>query len=372
MKILINASNINKGGALQVAHSFLSEIKNNAEHLFYVILSPILSEQISVKEYPENFVFYIYSLPKGIFKAIAGKDSYLRKIEHQTKPDVVFTIFGPAYWNPRSKHVVGFADGWCYNPDSIAFHKISVLQKIKIQCLIKLKNFRIKREADIIIVETEDAKQKISKHLKINKEVIKVVGNTFHDIFNSKDFPVFYMGPRKENEFRLITISANYPHKNLDIIKKVIPFLENKKINANFWLTIKQEEYEQLFKGYEKWVKNIGPIDIKFVPSIYQQCDALFLPTLLETFTASYPEAMKMGKPILTSDLSFAHDICGDAAEYFDPLNSEDIANKIENIIINDKRRIKLINEGYSQLIKFEVPSIRAKKYLEICKQNLL
>ena len=70
-------------------------------------------------------------------------------------------------------------------------------------------------------------------------------------------------------------------------------------------------------------------------PKLYNQADAMFLPTLLETFSASYPEAMKMERPILTSDLDFAKDICGDAALYFNPLDSYDIANKIKTI--NDR-----------------------------------
>lgn len=71
--------------------------------------------------------------------------------------------------------------------------------------------------------------------------------------------------------------------------------------------------------------------------------------------------------PILTSDLSFAHNICGNAAEYFDPLNPEDIADKIEKIISDETLRNFLTNMGGKQLKIFETAESRAEKYLSIC-----
>lgn len=368
MNVLINTSNLNKGGALQVAHSFLTEIKENMAHEFHVVLSSTLKEQINPQEYPENFTFYYYSIKTSVFKAITGIDDFLSNLENAINPDCIFTVFGPAYWSAKSKHVVGFANGWCYNPDSIAFKKLNFSKKFKVKVLTFLQNNRIKKEADLLIVETQDAKNKITKYLKIKSSKIHVVSNTTHAIFSSKNQPVFKLEERIKNEFRFLTVSANYPHKNLEIIKKIVPLLEAKNINVSFWVTIPDKEFNHVFAGFERWIKNIGPVDIKYVPSIYKQCDALFLPTLLETFTASYPESMIMGKPILTSDLSFARDICGNAAEYFNPIDVKDIANKIEKIVSDEKRREDLIKEGYKQLSKFETATSRAKRYLKICK----
>ena len=368
MKLFINTSNLKKGGALQVAHSFLTEIKENTEHNFHVVLSSKIREQINTNEYPENFTFYDYTIKPGILKVITGKDTYLNKLESRIKPDCIFTVFGPAYWSPMAKHILGFANGWCYNPHSIAFKKVRFLTKLKNLALIHLINYRILKETDLLIVETQDAKNKITKFLKINPSKTHVVSNTTHAIFSDKNQPVFKLNSRNKNEFRFLTVSANYPHKNLEIIKQISLLLASENINVSFWLTISDKEFYQTFAGFERWIKNIGPVDIKYVPSLYEQCDALFLPTLLETFTASYPEAMIMGKPILTSDLSFARDICGNAAEYFNPLDAKDIAEKIEKIITDGKRRENLVKEGYKQLNKFETAKSRAEKYLKICE----
>lgn len=69
----------------------------------------------------------------------------------------------------------------------------------------------------------------------------------------------------------------------------------------------------------------------------------MFLPTLLECFSASYPEAGFMKVPIFTSDLSFAKTICGEGAFYFNPMDCKNIASVITSAYKNpDKIKEKL------------------------------
>ena len=97
-------------------------------------------------------------------------------------------------------------------------------------------------------------------------------------------------------------------------------------------------------------------------------CDALFLPTLLECFSASYPEAMLLKKPIVTSDLPFATTVCDNAALYFDPLDAEDIAKTLIKLVESSKIYNQLVERGKEQLRTFLTPQERAKKYLKICE----
>src|SRR5690606_31883324 len=101
-------------------------------------------------------------------------------------------------------------------------------------------------------------------------------------------------------------------------------------------------------------------------PSLYRQSDFMFLPTLLECFTATYPEAMCMDTPILTSDLPFARSICGSAAEYFNPLSPKDIGDKIFNLSHDTVKVEELIKMGRKQLLLFDNSKQRADKYLKI------
>src|SRR5690606_10275866 len=119
--------------------------------------------------------------------------------------------------------------------------------------------------------------------------------------------------------------------------------------------------------GYHPRIHNVGPVRPEECPALYQECDGLFLPTLAECFSASYPEAMKMEKPIVTTDLGFAKSICGTAALYFEPMDAIAAAEQIKKLISSPYLQDRLIKQGKQELKKFDTPRSRAEKYLQLC-----
>jgi len=222
MILVINTSNLKKGGGIQVALSFVQECIHFNENEYHIFLSPNNSSQINQKEYPENFHFYLIRKPPSSLIQTIFAIHQLKKLEEEIKPECVFTVFGPAYWTPKTFHVSGFADGWCYNPDSIAFDGLGFKRKLRIRALITLKNYLI-RKANYIIVETETAKKKIIKYLGVNKNQLFVVGNTYHEVFLNYRKKVFI---RDFEEFKLLVLSSFYAHKNLRIIDQVVKKLK--------------------------------------------------------------------------------------------------------------------------------------------------
>jgi len=371
MILLINASNISKGGAIQVALSFIQECVHFNENEYHVFLSPTISSKFNSSEYPGNFHFhFLGSSPSSLLYGLYIINR-LKKLEKSIKPDCVLTIFGPSYWTPKFPHLSGYAKGYYLYPESPFFKKIGLVVKFKL-CLLKwIHHYFFKRNSNYYFVESEDAKNRLASFLCICKEDIFMISNTYHSAFNLEIVGDLILPPKEMDEIRLFSISSFYPHKNLEIIKDVVSELKKKsKLKFVFFLTISPVLYESKFRLFKENIINLGPVPIELCPKIYKECDFLFLPSLVEIFTASYAEAMKMGKPILTSDLSFAHDICGPAAKYFDPLNQEDIANKIIDLTMNKDLQNELIRRGKIRLIDFETPSSRAEKLIAIC-QNL-
>ena len=370
MKILINTSNLKKGGALQVANSFLTEIKENTVHEFHVVLSSTLSKQINPQEYPKNFTFYHYSIKPSVFKAITGIDGFLGNLEKTIKPDKVFSVFAPTYWRPKALHIAGFAKPQYIYKDSPFFKLLSLQEKIKLKIneYFHLHNFN--HFCNILITETDD----VSNHLKriLPQRRIFTVTNYYNQIF---DIPHNWIKNIKLPEFNgitLLTITANYPHKNLRIIPDVVKYLKTNYPNFKFRFILTIESQELIIK--DKYILDnivfLGKVNIDQCPNIYQQSDFMFLPTLLECFSASYPEAMRMETPILTSDLPFARGLCGNSAVYFNPLSSSDISEKIVALAKNKVLQQELIEQGKEQLKTFDNSAARAKKYLRIIEES--
>jgi glycosyltransferase involved in cell wall biosynthesis len=365
-KIIINTSNLNKGGAIQVASAFLEGLKSYVQHDFFVFLSPALP--INKEDFPSNFSFYVIS-NNSPFGFISKVSKYLSFLEGEIKPDCVFSVFGPTYWRPKSRHIMGFANSLYLYNHPLYLAKISFYKRFKFNLTKAIHRFLLKNNADLYIVQTSDMKDRLSLFLDICKEKILVIYGSYHPIFKEKIYDFNMLPIKKNNEFWFLTISAYYPHKNLEVINKVVKLLaiRNLKVKIKFVLTIPQEVFQDKFENSNNMIINVGPVGINKCPYLYSKTDALFLPTLAESFTASYPEAMIMKKPILTSDYSFSRTVCENSALYFNPYDAEDIVSKIVKISTDQNLYKTLSDQGFINVQKMPSVLDMTKNYLDAC-----
>lgn len=366
MKILVNTSNLKIGGGLQVAHSALCELRNYPQHRYVVPISEQLLRSIDVNDFPSNFLFVPYSLQPSI-KTLFGRNDILDKLTKEHKIDKVFSVFGPTYWNPKVPHICGYAKPHYIYKDSPFFVLLS--QKAKIKLKVKeLVHLHFFKQADALITENTDVSAKLQSLFPKNK--IFTVTNYYNQLFEKQeqwtklDLPAF-------DGVTLLTITANYPHKNIQIIPKVIAYLKKEKpeLKFRFVLSLPEGALGNLDAVISEHILFLGKVNLAQCPSLYQQADVMFLPTLLECFSASYAEAMYMETPIITSDLDFARGLCGEAAIYVDSLSAEDVAKAIVALSIDKNKQEELKIAGKTQLKTFDNFTERTKKYLEIIEK---
>ena len=102
----------------------------------------------------------------------------------------------------------------------------------------------------------------------------------------------------------MLTVSSTAVHKKLGIMVLVSEYLErvHPYFRFRFVLTCNEAPFplpEHLCKHFVF----IGKVDVAECQNLYEQADIMFMPTLMECFTATYPEAMRMEVPIVTTDL---------------------------------------------------------------------
>jgi len=370
MKILINCSNLRVGGGLQVAHSFIYELSKFSGHKYTVVLSKELSCLFKDKTtFPPNFIFHIYNIPNSLLKSIMGKNIFLDRLVRSSDSEVVFSIFGPTYWKPHVRHICGYAKPQYIYKESPFFSQISILSKIKLRMKEIIQLHAFNTQCDELISENLNVTNLLISFFP-NKKLYTIT-NFYNQIFDHRNEWDFSLTFPPFNGITLLTIAVNYPHKNLRIIPKVISYLKNNKPNFKFRFVLTLDENDFLLSDdIKKHILFIGRVTINQCPYLYEQCNFMFLPTLLECFSASYPEAMKMEKPILTSDLDFAHGLCGEAAVYFNPISPEDIGNKIYLLANSIEKQKALMEKGKQRLLTFDNYENRTTKYLNIITQN--
>ena len=368
MKLLINCADLRGTGVCQVAASFLDECRNFDENEYVIFISSPVKNNLGGIKFPSNFKFYEFdNVPLCSLKGWPNIVK-MKRIEVVEKPDVTFSVFGPSYWRPKSPHLQGFAYPHYVYPESPLFDLLSLREKFDVKLRKLVHVSQMKRDGDYFVCETDDVAERWSRMFGIPREEVFKAYNTASEPFFSYKSEG---NKRDDNEFRFFSLCSPYKHKNLEILNevcKLIPGMNTCK-SIKFYTTIKNDAYEKIFnKETRKYIVNVGPQVVTDCPKIIDQCDALFLPTLLECYSASYPEAMCMGKPILTSNLSFATDVCKDAALYFDPLDADDIVKKIKELIESPSLYLNLRDKGKIRLDEFGRAKDRARSYLNICE----
>ena len=372
MRVIINAASIFKGGAEQVVNSFINECRNIEGNEYHIFLCDNILSGLGADGFPNNFYFYkLDKRPATSLYHIYKSLRYFDQLENKICPDLVISTGGHGYWRPKAPLLTGFNIPHYVYPESPYF---IIIPKWKLLYWKIRKHFDLffYKRSDAIVAQTDDVKERVKKLLP--KVRVYTVSNTINSVFlNPPELKNKLPEKKRSEEIRLLTVSANYPHKNLEIIKSVLDalFMMDKK-HIRFVLTLPEDVFNQfIVEKYRPFIYNVGPVDIKEVPSLYNECDMMFLPTLLECFSASYVEAMAMKKPIITSDLGFARQICGEAAVYFDPLDGKDIAGKIIQVAENQTLQKKLTDTGMDYLQNINSPHERAISFLKIGKRMI-
>lgn len=366
MKYVIDNSNLYAGGGIQVGISFINDLsKLNLSNEYHIIQSFKMAEAFKKIDYPSNFIFY--DLNVECEQSILVRAKQVKLLEDKIKPDCIFTLFGPSYHKSNFPKIVGFAIPHIIYPESPFIKNLSLSKKIKNLLICKMKQYFFIKNADALVFETKDASKKFEKLSGFKNNY--VVSNTLNEVFlDESKWENFIFSDN--NKLKILVVTANYPHKNLQVIPNIMRKLINDKKIENFEFVITLDKNELNFPDFcENYIQYIGKVSLNKLPSLYKQSTMVFIPTLLEVFSATYLEAMYMQKAIVASDMGFSRDICGDAAFYCDPTNIDDYANTISLLLRDSKLRLDLEQKGVSQVLKFGSSMDRTKSYLEIINE---
>ena len=368
MRVLINTSMLRFGGAVQVALSLINECRAHDKSEYHVVIGPGVGAVLDPADFPGNFHFHYQDFGIMNLRKLPRVQQKMSAIEAQVRPDCVVTTSGPSYWRSKAPHLVGFNLPLYIYPESPYLKALPFRAKARLRTRKWLHRRLFRRDADALIVQTDDVNSRVRRLLGTDK--VYTVTNNHNGWYDSPGNYPSRLPERKPGAFRLLTLTSYYPHKNLDLIPQVIEALpEALRSRVEFVLTLTEAEYHsRISPRIPPQVRLVGPVPPPECPALYGECDAMFLPTLAECFSASYPEAMKMEKPIVTTDLGFARSICGDAALYFRACDASSAAGQIGRLIQDQALQKELIETGRKRLSAFDTPVQRAEKILAICQ----
>ncbi len=362
MFFLINASNLKNGGGLQVAQSICEQLNQYQHHRFIIVLSTYINdEHISSGV---NVEVYKYNIPHNIKSILFGRDAFLDGLVSDKNVNAVLTVFGPSLWRPRCPHLCGFARAQLLkevNPD--------VHPNIKERLVYKVWRWGFRKSSKVFYTENPYISGMLPQLIKGAK--VYTVSNYYNQVFDHpeqwKRTVVLDDCRNNKEKVTMLTISSTGAHKNLGIMVPVAEYLEqvHRDFNFRFVLTCDKAPF-RLPEHLGKHFLFVGKVDVSECPNLYEQADVMFMPTLMECFTATYVEAMRMEVPIVTTNLVFAHGLCGDAACYYSSMDAHAAAEAIYKVATNREYAQQLVSAGKEQLKKFDDYKRRAEKLINI------
>lgn len=139
-------------------------------------------------------------------------------------------------------------------------------------------------------------------------------------------------------------------------------------------MTASAQKNEAYFsaRGYKN-IHFTGFVEDPQLSWLYTHAAAYVFPSLMEGFGLPGLEAMGYGTPVVSSNASCLPEIYGQAAHYFNPLDTSDIAEAISQVLSDDKLRTRLSKAGYKQIKKYSWKKMAQQThsiYKQILKEN--
>jgi len=186
-------------------------------------------------------------------------------------------------------------------------------------------------------------------------------------------------GQAQGGAFRFLYLSRYEPHKNFEVLIEALKRLPAYTKRAAECVTNVCAHHHPGARKFvhqvgnqtsEDRVVNVGWIETKEeMERLYLSADAYVFPSVLETFSLTYDEAMLAGLPILTSDRDFARERCRDAAIYFDPHDADSVARAMARVMEDAELRKRLVENGRRILRQAPTWDEIAARFVEVLER---
>ncbi|MCL2167690.1 MAG: glycosyltransferase family 4 protein [Lentimicrobiaceae bacterium] len=254
-------------------------------------------------------------------------------------------------------------------PKVVTVHDLIFMRYPEFYAIIDRKMYEKKfkhacKNADKIIAISKQTADDCIHFLNADPKKIEIVYQSCDPIFFSSQIDNEIINKYDIPKKFILNIGTIETRKNLLNLVKALPCLDDEiSLVAIGRRTSYINDIEHYIKEnhLSHRVKLLHDVPFRDFPAFYAAASAFVYPSVFEGFGIPILEALSVGTPIATSNLSSMPEVGGDAALYFDPYNIEDIASKI-NLLLNDKKTVTELNGHRSkQLEKFSIQDITKK-----------
>ena len=228
----------------------------------------------------------------------------------------------------------------------------------------RLQMWTAAHRSDRVLTVSETSKQDILRRFRIPADKVTVVYNAIDERLTvppaAEDFE------RVRDRYQLNDPFALYvgnikPHKNLERLIEAFCELRGEPRFESLKLVIIGDEisrYQGLRRAVHqhklhKHVRFLGFVPPATLAVLYRAARVFVFPSLYEGFGLPPLEAMYLGTPVVTSNVSSLPEVVGDAAVLVDPYSPASIAEGMRKALTDDALRASLRESGMARAREF-------------------
>lgn len=342
MNIFIHAVNLKSGGGKANLDGIIKALaKQSVEEIKYFVLTPSKekylkyeNKNLKIVETPPSFLILVFPIYYWF---------YLPSILNKYEINVVFNL-GDIVIPTKIKQIYFFDWAYAVYDEDYIWNRMSLLSKTIRKTKVFLIDRNIKKYADTILAQSESIANRLNAKYGLNN--IRVVNTPVEHSGHIKDYC-----DKENKDYNLYYPSTYGHHKNHIYLVKIAKLAKNHGYTFLINVTLSDSEwniFQEKIKafGVTSYFINVGRLDRSAIWYYYSRCDLVIIPSLLESYGLPFYEAMIAEKPLVTSDLDFAHAACSNAAVYFDPFDPKSGFEAVKKVKDGNINIAEMVDKG--------------------------
>ncbi len=366
MRIAIISHPLHAGGGVSVGRNLIASITKLAPHNEYFISYPSCLDYEACFAGLRKMQLLAYDGRSSLLKRLAFEEQQLKPKLHKFNPDLILALANRGIGGFDCPEAILCHNSYLWYPSEhygVRTFGNSAMGKLRHLIQRHQLQYSLSYRKNILLYQTTTARERIASRFKVEARAVHCPNAVSKYLsHNSPNSTAPLLLQHHREKFKLFYLTRYYPHKNLEAIVEMLRHHPEELNDIVVFITIDARQHpgaDKLIKtidqlGLKKQIINVGPLSQNELFGWFANCDALLMPTLLESFSGTYLEAMHFGLPILTSDLDFAREICGEAALYFDPWNTSSMRDAIQKIKNTPDHAHELRAKGRARLDRMQ------------------
>jgi glycosyltransferase involved in cell wall biosynthesis len=214
------------------------------------------------------------------------------------------------------------------------------------------------RRADRIVAVSENTRQDILRYLKVPEEKVAVIHEAADERYRVID---------DTDAIERFKKSHNLPERFILFTGGISPRKNLVRLIAAFGAIARETPHKLVLTGGKGWrnkevlealsgrsdIMRLGFVPDEEMPLLYNAADLFCYPSLYEGFGLPLLEAQRSGCPVVASGTSSLREVGGEGVLYIDPLDVDDMAEKIRAALQDATLRSNLVKKGFQNEKRF-------------------